>query len=44
MAKKCQAFFKIAKDLRYISNKTEMIPKKEEVTNDLKWEMLDEDE
>jgi len=35
MAEECQAFFKIAKDLGYISDRTEMTAKEEEAADDL---------
>ena len=44
MAEECWVFFKIAKDLGYISDWTEMTAEEEEAADDLKWEILEEDE
>ena len=44
MVEECWAFFKIAKELDYISDWIEMTTEEEEVADDLKWKMLEEDE
>jgi len=44
MAEECQVFFKIAKDLDYILDQTEMTAEEEEAANNLEWEMLEENE
>ncbi len=43
MAKECQAFFKIVKNLNYISDRTEMTTEKEKAADDLEWGMLEKD-
>ncbi len=43
MVKECQMFFKIVKDLEYISDRTEMTPEEEKAANDLEWRTLKED-
>jgi len=42
--KECRVFFKIAKDLSYISDWIEMIAEEEKASDNLKWETLEEDE
>ena len=44
MTEECWVFFKIAKDLGYISDRIVMIAEKEETADDLKWEILEENE